>query len=251
MSPVDLKITSRRQLAPDIILLALDAPAFSRRIKPGQFLNIKVHDGPDPLLRRPISVCDADSGRLEIAFRVVGRGTALLARARTGDRLNILGPLGRPAPTPRNRNILLVGGGIGIAPLLFAARRLITANRVQTVLGARTSDQLILRSRFRKLGIKPAYATDDGSLGFHGPAIEPAVAAATRLDQPLVFACGPKPMLAALVQSLDPVPVWGFIEERMGCGTGICYCCALPRKTGGWVRFCADGPVVLLNEVAW
>ncbi|HDQ99695.1 MAG TPA: dihydroorotate dehydrogenase electron transfer subunit [candidate division WOR-3 bacterium] len=251
MRPVAYPVLARRRLCPDVFLIELDAPGLAQRVKPGQFLNIRVGDGPDPLLRRPLSVCDADEGRVRLAFRVVGRGTALLARTRTGDRLDVLGPLGRPAPAPRNRNVLLVGGGIGIAPLLFTARRLATGNRVHAVLGARTREQLILRREFRALGTKPILTTDDGSLGFPGPVIEPAADAAAKLDRPLVFTCGPKPMLRALVRRLDPVPVWGFIEERMGCGTGICYCCALPRKGGGWVRFCADGPVVLLNEVAW
>ncbi|MFO7676693.1 MAG: dihydroorotate dehydrogenase electron transfer subunit [bacterium] len=251
MKPARLPVVRRRQLADGIVMLELDAPVLAGRVRPGQFLNVRVHDGPDPLLRRPISVADAVGGRIRLAFRVVGRGTALLARFRVGDRIDVLGPLGRPAPLTRGSDVALVGGGIGIAPLLFAARRLAPDNRVVAVLGARTRDQVILRGEFRALGVKLRFATDDGSLGTRGAVCEPAAAVVAGLERPLVLACGPKPMLAALVRLLDPVPVWGFIEERMGCGTGICYCCALLRKGGGWVRFCAEGPVVLLNEVAW
>jgi dihydroorotate dehydrogenase electron transfer subunit len=246
---VDLLVTSRRVPAPGIVGLELEASSPGRKARPGQFFNVRVHDGPDPLLRRPISVCDVVEARLRFVFRVVGRGTALLARVRVGERLSVLGPLGRPAPMPSGCDIVLVGGGVGIAPLLFSARRLVARNRVSAAFGARDRRQLILRREFRALGITPRFATDDGSVGFRGSVVEPAAAAVASAERPLVLACGPKPMLAELVRRLDPVPVWGFIEERMGCGTGICYCCALPRKGGGWVRFCADGPVVLLNEV--
>jgi dihydroorotate dehydrogenase electron transfer subunit len=206
---------------------------------------------------------------------VVGRGTALLSRVRVGDELDVMGPLGRPAPELRGEEVLLCGGGIGAAPLLFLARRLKRANRLEILLGARTKAELLLVKEFRALGARVAIATDDGSAGFHGMVTELAEAAlsdrgrrgqvkgqrsrvkghdggrrsADGGQRLAVFACGPRPMLADLVKRLDPIPVWGFVEERMGCGTGICYCCALPKKGGGHIRFCEEGPVVRLNEV--
>jgi dihydroorotate dehydrogenase electron transfer subunit len=108
---------------------------------------------------------------------------------------------------------------------------------------------LILLKEFRALDVPVTVATDDGSLGRRGFVTALAGPAVAEMTRPLVMSCGPKAMLADLVRRLDPVPVWGFVEERMGCGTGICYCCALERKSGGYVRFCQDGPVVLLNEV--
>jgi dihydroorotate dehydrogenase electron transfer subunit len=184
-------------------------------------------------------------------FRIAGRGTALLARARKGDEIDLLGPLGRPAPKFRGKDVLVCGGGIGIPPLLHFARRSVGSNRVQAFLGARTSSGLVLASEFRRLGVAVTVATDDGTRGRKALVTELVEPAALAAENPVVVACGPQPMLADLVHRLDPVPVWGFIEERMGCGTGICYCCALPRKGGGYVRFCQEGPVVLLNEVAW
>ncbi len=266
MKPTRCPVAQAREMCAGVFSLWLEAPDIARRVKPGQFLNVKVSSGLDPLLRRPISVCDVERGRVRIVFRVVGRGTALLGRTRAGDELDVLGPLGRPAPELHHKDILLCGGGIGTAPLLFLARRLKLANRLQVLLGARTKAELLLVREFRALGVRVAIATDDGSAGFHGMVTELSEkqvrsqepnaksqdagrrSAASRQPS-VVFACGPRPMLADLVKRLDPIPVWGFVEERMGCGTGICYCCALPKKGGGHVRFCEEGPVVRLNEV--
>jgi dihydroorotate dehydrogenase electron transfer subunit len=255
-----------RELCAGVFSIWLEAPGIARLIRPGQFLNVKVSSGVDPLLRRPISVADVEGKRVRLVFRVVGRGTALLSHARVGDELDVLGPLGRPVPEQRGKDVLLCGGGIGAAPLLFLARRLAKVNRLQVFVGARTKAELLLMREFRSLGARVATATDDGSAGHRGMVTE-LVEAQVRSQEPkgkgqnsgrrsavsgqrlAVFACGPRPMLADLVKRLDPVPVWGFVEERMGCGTGICYCCALPKKGGGHVRFCEEGPVVRLNEV--
>ena len=211
------------------------------------------------MLRRPISVADVAGKRVRLVFRRVGRGTELLSHVRKGDELDVLGPLGRPAPETRGKDVLLCGGGIGAAPLLFLARRLAKANRLRVFIGARTRAELLLLREFRSVGAEVATATDDGSAGFHGVVTELVEAQVKRQNtgrpsavsrQPsAIFACGPRPMLADLVKRLDPIPIWGFVEERMGCGTGICYCCALPKKDGGHVRFCEEGPVVRLNEV--
>jgi len=218
------------------------------------------------LLRRPISVCDVERNRVRLVFRVVGRGTALLGRVRAGDELDVLGPLGRPAPEVHHKSLLICGGGIGAAPLLFLARRLRRANPLRVLIGACSKAELLLVKEFRALGAPVALATDDGSAGYKGMVAELAEAevggrksecgarnvrkrSAVGRQPLVVFACGPRPMLADLVKRLDPIPIWGFVEERMGCGTGICYCCALPKRGGGHVRFCEEGPVVRLNEV--
>jgi dihydroorotate dehydrogenase electron transfer subunit len=255
-----------RELCAGVFSIWLEAPGIARLIRPGQFLNVKVSSGLDPLLRRPISVADVEAKSVRLVFRVVGRGTALLSHVRAGDELDVLGPLGRPAPEIRGQDVLLCGGGIGAAPLLFLARRLKRANRLQVYVGARTKAELLFVKEFRGTGARVATATDDGSAGHRGMVTE-LVEAQVKSQEPkgkgrnsgrrsavsgqrlAVFACGPRPMLADLVKRLDPIPVWGFVEERMGCGTGICYCCALPKKGGGHVRFCEEGPVVRLNEV--
>jgi dihydroorotate dehydrogenase electron transfer subunit len=267
MKPILGCVVEARELCAGVFSVWLRARETARRARPGQFLNVKVSSELDPILRRPISVCDVDRDRLRLVFRVVGRGTAILSRLRSGDELDVLGPLGRPAPELRGKDVLLCGGGIGTAPLLFLARRLVRSNRLQAVLGARSKDELLLVREFRALGVPVSVATDDGSAGHRGMVTELAEVGCgksdskcqqarvqspkSKIDGPpsVVFACGPRPMLADLVRRLDPIPVWGFVEERMGCGTGICYCCALPKKDGGHVRFCEEGPVVRLNKV--
>ena len=259
MRPTRCPVFRSRELCEGVLSLWLEAPDIARRVRPGQFLNVKVGSDVDPLLRRPISVCDVQRNRVRIVFRVVGRGTAILARTRTGDELDVLGPLGRPAPDLRSKNILLCGGGIGAAPLLLLGRRLAKKNRLQVALGARTKAELLLVRELRALGAPVALATDDGSVGYKGMVTELAETECRSQKsegrvqkgggQNIVFACGPRPMLADLVRRLDPTTIWGFVEERMGCGTGICYCCALPKKGGGHVRFCEEGPVVRLNQV--
>jgi dihydroorotate dehydrogenase electron transfer subunit len=269
LRPLRCSVDDARELCAGVFSLWLAAPELARQVRPGQFLNVKVADGPDPLLRRPISVCDVERKRVRLVFRKVGRGTGLLARTRAGDDLDVLGPLGKPAPEPDGKDVLVCGGGIGAAPLLFLARRLATANRLRVLIGARTRAELLLLKEFRGLGVPVKVATDDGSSGYRGMVTELAESDArcemsdvrcqkSGVQSPksrvvgqrlVVFACWPKPMLADLVKRLDPIPVWGYVEERMGCGTGICYCCALPKKGGGHVRFCEEGPVVRLNEV--
>jgi len=263
---VPCPVAEARELCAGVFSLWLAAPEVARRVQPGQFLNVKVSSGVDPLLRRPISVADVEGKRVRLVFRVVGRGTALLGHVRAGDELDVLGPLGRPAPEPSGEDVIVCGGGIGAAPLLFLARRLARANRLQVFVGAHAKAELLLLRELRGIGARVAIATDDGSAGFHGTVSE-LVEAEVKSQKPkaksqdagrpsavsrqpsAIFACGPRPMLADLVKRLDPIPVWGFVEERMGCGTGICYCCALPKKGGGHVRFCEEGPVVRLNEV--
>lgn len=243
------EIESHRQLADGIYSLWVKAPRIARSVRPGNFLNVRVADGPDPVLRRPISVCDVKGWSVRLVYRVVGRGTRMLSRFQVGSEIDLLGPLGKPAPRPPEREVVICGGGIGIAPLLYLVRDLVGRRRLTVFLGAKNRSELILRREFSSLGLRPRLATDDGSTGHKGPVTEPVLAAAAAARHAAVVACGPRPMLAELVRSLDPVPVWGFVEERLGCGSGICYCCALPKKSGGYIRFCQEGPVVRLNGV--
>lgn len=264
-------VTAKTWLTGDVASLWVRVPELAKPASPGQFLGLKAGPDADPLLRRPVSIADVLGDNLRLVFRVVGRGTELLSRLKPGDVLDVLGPLGRPAPLSRKlsaagRRLVLCGGGVGAAPLLFLARRLRMGPSLRVVLGARTKSQLILVKEFRSLGARVSVATDDGSAGYRGMVTDlvekefrtpntgrraqnKGRPSAVSRQPSAIAACGPRPMLRRLVQIADPIPVWGFVEERMGCGTGVCYCCALPRKNGGYVRFCQEGPVVLLNEV--
>ncbi len=248
------------RLTTDIFSVWLEAAKIAGRIMPGQFIGVKVPGRIDLLLRRPLSVADVIGSKLRVVFRVVGAGTRVLSQAQSGEEWNILGPLGRPAPLPENREVILCGGGIGVAPLLYLARVLTGRhNRILALLGAKTRTELIMVRDFRSMGVEVFLTTEDGSCGRQGLVTEMIEEVLAGVKRPVVFACGPEEMLSAIsgmvrereTRSGQQVAAFGFVEGRMGCGVGICYGCALKRRDGGYIRVCRDGPVVPLSEVAW
>lgn len=251
------KVKKVRWLTPDIVSVWLVEPQLAKRVKPGQFLGIRVPERNELPLRRPISIADV-AEEIRLIFKVVGKGTGQLSQTRPGDEWNLLGPLGKPAPMVVNCDCLLCGGGVGAAPLLFLAKYLIKKNRLRVFLGAKSAKDLILINDFRRLGVNPEVTTEDGSKGEKGVVtelVERAVKVARTKNQEskaIVYACGPKEMLKDLKERIsDVAEVWAFFEERMGCGTGICYTCAVPKDKGGYIRLCQEGPVLPLKEVAF
>ena len=257
----------------------------SEEQRPGQFVNIEL-DG--LFLRRPISVCDWKDGVLTLLYKLVGKGTALMATLQPGARLDVLCSLGNgfdidiPALTrpdiPAFARPLLVGGGIGTAPLYLLARRLKERGVSPTViLGFNTASEIIYEKEFKALGLRTLLTTVDGSYGTPGfvtdalPLLasvsDPSTVGASVSDSSTVcasvsdpssvgacgydycFACGPMPMLRALAPKLAS-PAQFSLEERMGCGTGICMGCTCPQLTGT-KRICKDGPVFRLDEISF
>ena len=273
----------------------------SEEQRPGQFVNIEL-DG--LFLRRPISVCDWKDGVLTLLYKLVGKGTALMATLQPGARLDVLCSLGNgfdidiPAPArpdvptiagldvpasarpdlPAFARPLLVGGGIGTAPLYLLARRLKERGVSPTViLGFNTASEIIYEKEFKALGLRTLVTTVDGSYGTPGfvtdalPLLasvsEPSTVGASVSNPSTVgdsvsdpstvgacgydycFACGPMPMLRALAPKLAS-PAQFSLEERMGCGTGICMGCTCPQLTGT-KRICKDGPVFRLDEISF
>lgn len=259
----------------------------SEEQRPGQFVNIEL-DG--LFLRRPISVCDWKDGVLTLLYKLVGKGTALMATLQPGARLDVLCSLGNgfdidiPAPA----RPLLVGGGIGTAPLYLLARRLKERGVSPTViLGFNTASEIIYEKEFKALGLRTLVTTVDGSYGTPGfvtdalPLLasasalssvgasvsdpstvgdsvsDPSIVGASVSDPSSVgasgydycYACGPMPMLRALAPKLAS-PAQFSLEERMGCGTGICMGCTCPQLTGT-KRICKDGPVFRLDEISF
>lgn len=257
----------------------------SEEQRPGQFVNIEL-DG--LFLRRPISVCDWKDGVLTLLYKLVGKGTALMATLQPGARLDVLCSLGNgfdidiPALTrpdvPAPTRPLLVGGGIGTAPLYLLARRLKERGVSPTViLGFNTASEIIYEKEFKALGLRTLVTTVDGSYGTPGfvtdalpllaSASDPSTVGASVSNPSTVgdsvsdpssvgacgydycFACGPMPMLRALAPKLAS-PAQFSLEERMGCGTGICMGCTCPQLTGT-KRICKDGPVFRLDEISF
>jgi dihydroorotate dehydrogenase electron transfer subunit len=244
----------------DFFRFAIDAPAVGTGARPGQFVMIKVSDGTAPLLRRPLGLHDADERGFELFFKVAGRGTEILSRKKAGDRIDVLGPLGRGFSVPagaEGRTAYLVGGGRGIAPLFFLARELVRAGTRPVVFyGGRTLEDIPIRDRFERAGLDLRCSTDDGSFGFPG-FVTALVDQALRQARPAaVYACGPDPMMKALaaIAARHGVPAEFSLESVMGCGIGACWGCVQRIKNehgDGWVKICEEGPVFPGERILW
>jgi dihydroorotate dehydrogenase electron transfer subunit len=241
MHDVLAPLVARREVARDMWVLGFEAPRIASEVRAGQFVNVLLRPG--PLLRRPFSVYRADGAVVEIVLRAVGEGTRLLAGLRPGDRVSLLGPLGSGFRLDGvRRRVTLVSGGLGVAPMPLAARdsrRL--GLHVTWVHGARTRAELCAEAEADEL----RWATDDGSLGVRGTALD----AVPEADPGQVLACGPNRMLAAVAARWPDAQV--AIETYMGCGTGVCLGCAVPRTSGAYDRACTEGPVYRAGTIRW
>ena len=210
---------------------------------PGQFVNIKL-DG--FYLRRPISVCDAEDGKLTIIFKAVGEGTEKMAAAKLGEEYLILTGLGNGYDTSVSGDKpLLIGGGAGVPPMYMLAKKLIAEGKKPTViLGFNTADEIFFAEEFAAIGVKVRIATADGSVGVKG-----FVTDAMDLEYTYFYTCGPEPMLKAIYGKSETSGQLSF-EERMGCGFGACMGCSCKTKYGN-KRICRDGPVLVKEEIIW
>ena len=199
-----------------------------------------------------ISICDWGKNRLRIVFEVRGEGTEWLARRKAGDTLDVLGPLGCGFQVEREARCLLVGGGIGVPPMLGCAKW--TVGRSTAILGFRSADRAMLTEEFQKCCKDVLLCSDDGSLGQKG-FVDAQVRAVLEKDKNFtaVLACGPKPMLknVAAVAAEYGVPCQVSMEERMACGVGACLGCAIQMADGTMKHVCKDGPVFDAEEVEW
>ena len=198
-------------------------------------------------LRRPISVCDWDSETLTLVYKVVGNGTDAMCRMIPGTELDLLTGLGNGFDITRcGERPLLIGGGVGLPPMVGLCRCLMQAGKHPTVLaGFNTADEVFLREDVEKLGAPFVLATMDGSAGIKGLVTD----ALPEIDFTDICACGPLPMLKAIMNADDHQAQLSF-EERMGCGFGACMGCTVKVK-GGYKRICKDGPVLVREEVIW
>ncbi len=242
MKKVIFEIAENSPLAAGVYRMRL-AGDTSAVTAPGQFVNIAL---PGHYLRRPISVCDGEPGALTLVYKVVGHGTEAMAAMGPGERLDVLTGLGNGFDTAlAGDRPLLLGGGIGTAPLYWLARVLrAEGKRVSAVLGFNTGDDVFYEDEFRALGCDVTVATADGSYGVPG-----FVTDALRPGYSFYYACGPEPMLRAVCEKASGDGQLSF-EARMGCGFGACVGCT--RETvNGPKRVCRDGPVFRKGEIVW
>jgi dihydroorotate dehydrogenase electron transfer subunit len=238
--------------------LTLDCPLIAASAKPGQFVMIRTGTGKDPLLRRPFSIHQASSGgRIQIYFKVVGRGTDILAQVKRGEEVSVLGPLGRGFRLSTTGPAVIIGGGLGMAPMLFLAKENCRlkkdCSKDLLLLGAHAKGEIEpLLDDFRQFGLTLLTATDDGSLGTHGYITE-LMRTVTLPPGGTVYTCGPEPMMAGVskICRSQGIPCQVSVESVMACGMGACLGCSRPAKNGTYTHVCVNGPVYDAEELLW
>lgn len=251
----DAKVLSNTEIAPNFYVLEFLSPKIAKAAKPGQFINIRVSDRTDPLLRRPISIYNTEKDHLKILYFVKGKGTKILKSKKPGDKLSITGPHGNGFTVKKDaKNILLVGGGFGTAPLAFLAKRandgFYEDKNIFVAIGGRTKELILCRDDFKKLDAKVFLTTDDGSCGKKGLvtcAVE-EILKKNKIDQ--IFTVGPLVMMGVVAEIAEAnnIPAQVSMEERMACGVGACYGCACRTKKG-YETVCENGPVFNSKEL--
>ena len=240
----EAEILSNEEVAEKIYRLNVDAPELAESARAGQFVQVKISD--EFTLRRPLGIASTLGGRVKIFYRVVGRGTETLSTKRAGERLNILGALGNGF-TPREGKVLLVGGGMGLAPLLCAAEKF----SADVLMGGRNQGEVLFwQDEFRPHVDKIFITTDDGSYARKGFAVDllPEILAAENYSA--VLTCGPEIMMRGIAKLAfeKNLPCEVSFERRMACGLGACLSCSIDTISGR-KKVCKDGPIFNAKEV--
>ncbi len=236
------EIIENTQLTESVYKMTLSGDV-SEITAPGQFVNIKLEG---LYLRRPISVCDVDNGKLTIIYKVVGKGTEQLSRMQSG-QLDVLAGLGNGYDmTVSGDKPVLLGGGVGVPPMYLLAKELIRQGRsVKVILGFNTKAEVFYEEAFRALGADVTVTTVDGSYGVKGFVTD----ALKNVEYTYFYTCGPEPMLKAVYKASETSGQMSF-EKRMGCGFGACMGCSCKTITG-YKRICKEGPVMRKEEILW
>jgi dihydroorotate dehydrogenase electron transfer subunit len=260
------RVLSHRELCGDYRLLVLDAPSIAPQAQPGQFVHLRVPGLEDAVLRRPFSIYRAKGKSLSLLYKQIGRGTAAMAALQKGDRLSLIGPLGKGFPkVARGSFPVLVAGGYGVAPLLFLAERMKTKGIL--FVGGATADDVLCTDDFKKIGWQVQVATVDGSMGKKGLVTnvldawlaqrQSGSSALQKNVIPQFYACGPDGMLKAVGQRAirNNWIAWLSLDKHMGCGVGACLTCVQRIRVDDgkdiWARVCKEGPVFEARRVVW
>ncbi|MDW7679902.1 MAG: dihydroorotate dehydrogenase electron transfer subunit [bacterium] len=252
------KIVQKRMILADVFKLSLEHSRISRLSQPGQFVNIKVSDHLTPLLRRPFSITavNAEAGRFEILFKVIGEGTMRLSRLEPGEMINLIGPLGNSfSISSQTKRALLVAGGLGIAPLAFLLQHLSQLEIKKTLFwGNQTKALFLAYPEIKHSCLELFYTTDDGSMGYHGLVTDFFAEEIPKFEHEAVqiFACGPNPMLKKIQQvaTQHGIDCQLSLETLMGCGFGACMGCNVQSASGeSYFYTCSDGPVFNAKDI--
>lgn len=249
-------IKENRPAGQDLFLMEFCLPVLASQCNPGQFVHVLLNNQADPLLRRPLSLFDVDrdNGIIRLLYRIVGRGTELLAHKRIDEAIEVMGPLGAGFSLRDNEKVVLVGGGVGIAPLVYLARMLSEKGcQVKVLHGVANKDQLVAAPYLAYPGIELMTATMDGSAGYQGLVTDLLQKKVDPSQCDFIYTCGPEPMMAAVSDYArrHKIPGEVSLEAHMACGVGACLGCARKLKPGDetLVKVCKDGPVFDINAV--
>lgn len=244
-------IVEHKELTGAVREIILAAPQIAAETRPGQFVHVRIAKTLEPLLRRPLSISKADKerGTLHIIYRIVGRGTALLSELKPGDSLDCMGPLGNGF-TLQGKRPLLVGGGMGLAPLVYLAQQF-CPNPVEILMGGRNKEEMFWTDMFAELCQSLHITTDDGSLGTQGFTLDRLPDILSGQDFDMIYTCGPKVMMAGVVRyaAEHNIPCQISLEDHMACGVGACLSCTCAGTDGKRRKVCSDGPVFWAGEV--
>ena len=250
----DLRVVSVEHINDKYVLVKLTQDERLPEVFPGQFVEVRVDGSPSTFLRRPISVnfVDYDNNQLWLLVAAIGDGTRRIASLKAGDVLNCMFPLGNGfiMPSSSDEKVLLVGGGVGVAPLLYFGKRLNDIGcRPVFLLGARSEKDLLMLDEFRKLG-RVCVTTEDGTAGERGFVTNHSVLSEIRFDR--IATCGPKPMMVAVAKyaKANNIECEVSLENMMACGLGACLCC-VEKTTEGNLCVCKEGPVMNINKLLW
>ncbi len=249
----DFKVKRYQLLNADNYILTLSSDTIIEAVEPGNFAEIKVPDAPDVFLRRPISILDVNHKEKTISFyiKAIGEGTKKLAKLPIDSEVNIVYPLGNSFSISSQKNVLIVGGGSGIAPFIMLASKLKKENNnITFLIGARSGDDVFLTDEFSKYG-DVLVTTEDGSRGEKGLVTQHSVFSG---DFPFdhIYTCGPDPMMKAIakIAAKKRISCEASLENMMACGIGACLCCVTPTVNGNQC-VCTDGPVFNTKELQW
>ncbi len=251
-------VTRVEQFSDKNFRVTLHSPQISAAARPGQFAMVRAGMGKDPLLRRPFSIHQtASDGSLQFYFKVVGRGTDILARKRVGEEVPVFGPLGCGFTIKEDGAAIMVGGGLGIAPLLFLVKENCRLKKSCSsdilILGGRGEVEIApLLDDFKQFGITILTSTDDGSLGMHGNVTD-VLQSLDLAPGCNVYACGPEPMMAGVSKfcKAKTFACQVSVESVMACGMGACLGCSRPAKNGTYTHVCLHGPVYDAEKLVW
>ena len=239
---------------PRHFILELLAPVKLPSLSPGQFVELLVNESNHAFLRRPFSIhsVSPETNTLRLLVQIKGEGTNKLSRTRVGGKVNLIYPLGNSFTLPETRNVLLVGGGCGVAPLLFLAVKLNeTGIRPVILVGGKTKKDLLEVDEYRKYG-ELLVTTDDGSEGEKGLVTDHSLFSRENPGFRMIYACGPDPMMkkVAEIAGRHHADCEVSLENSMACGFGVCLCCVTPTLTGNQ-RVCVEGPVFNTKALGW